>query len=307
MSKFESGKNRNLDSAPVISSRVKHAVGILLTTGLIFSASSAVAGCISGDCENGRGTKTWETGHRYTGPHENGLRKGCNGQMEYPNGDMYKGCWKDGKWEGFGKLVYSNGSIYEGNWHNNQRKGHGKLTFADGRIYEGEWQDGQMHGQGTEYYPNGSYHVGNWFKGKKDGKVRFFAYSDDDTATLQKWSNGKYIGYWDEDNNFITAEEAKRRHAKQEREVERMRQQRRRQRRGNSSSSDSPSSPSDHSVKPWNNLGDNCGLCYPSGRSLCAHWDSTSEQYMAQGGAGLYGTSDNSAYEAALDACQNSQ
>ena len=53
--------------------------------------------------------------------------------------------WDDDKASGFGTLEYSNGDLYEGEWRNDQRHGRGKfISFCTGPpvIYEGSWRDG---------------------------------------------------------------------------------------------------------------------------------------------------------------------
>jgi len=48
--------------------------------------------------------------------------------------DIYKGEYKDGKYNGKGNLRYSNGNIYEGEWKNGKRDGKGIMRFGDGKL-----------------------------------------------------------------------------------------------------------------------------------------------------------------------------
>ena len=49
--------------------------------------------------------------------------------MEYPNGDVYVGQWKEGNRHGQGKMVYANGNIYEGLFEDG-KEAEGKTTLA---------------------------------------------------------------------------------------------------------------------------------------------------------------------------------
>jgi len=44
---------------------------------------------------------------------------------------------------GQGTLQWADGKLYEGTFKNDKREGHGKFTWKDGRIYDGEWKDGK--------------------------------------------------------------------------------------------------------------------------------------------------------------------
>ena len=67
--------------------------------------------------------------------------------------------------EGYGKLEYANGDVYEGMWKNNQPCGRGQLTPVSGEIvkYEGLWDGGRISGKGVFTYENG---------GRYDGSVK---------------------------------------------------------------------------------------------------------------------------------------
>jgi hypothetical protein len=94
-------------------------------------------GCIKGNCENGYG--------------------------EYEDGgDVYKGNFKDGEFNGYGVLTYNDGSIYKGNWDGSKKKGYGVLTYNDGSIYKGNWEDGDWTGKGTYTNSSGCKFYGEW-------------------------------------------------------------------------------------------------------------------------------------------------
>ena len=61
---------------------------------------------------------------------------------------VYEGVFVDGDFNGQGKMNYLDGSIYEGEWKD------GKSTKESlvGRVYEGEWKDGARW-TGVLYHP----------------------------------------------------------------------------------------------------------------------------------------------------------
>lgn len=125
-----------------------------------------------------------------------------NVMINYPNGDVYSGGYKQNKRFGFGTLIFSNGEIYEGNWDTNccgkgkmtysdksvydgewsryhysrtgedagsKRNGYGVITYANGNKYEGEWKDDKIHGKGKETNSDGSIYDGEWVDDKFHG------------------------------------------------------------------------------------------------------------------------------------------
>ena len=76
------------------------------------------ARCIEGNCTDGKGTKEWS------------------------NGDKYTGEWKNGKINGLGTFKWSNGDKYTGEWKNGKTHGKGSMEWSSGDKYVGEWKDG---------------------------------------------------------------------------------------------------------------------------------------------------------------------
>ena len=134
----------------------------------------------------------------YTGEkNEKGLYSG-KGKMEYPNGDVYEGEWKNNMRDGRGKITFVNQSSYDGMWSKDKmngqgtykyfsedvyegtfsegiRSGHGKLTYVNGDVYTGNWKKNRRDGEGKLTYKNGDYFTGNWRKDKRDGEGKLMS------------------------------------------------------------------------------------------------------------------------------------
>lgn len=91
----------------------------LITLIILFSNTLLVAqdqrGCISGDCNNGKGIYIYKDATRYEGNFSNGMAEG-QGTCYYPNGDVYTGGWKNHNFHGQGTLVFKNGERQTGTW-----------------------------------------------------------------------------------------------------------------------------------------------------------------------------------------------
>ena len=80
------------------------------------------------------------------------------GIMNYNDGNLYKGNFKNDKREGKGILTYTNGDIYDGEWENDIQNGEGIYIFKTGEIksYEGNWRNGHYFGFGKIKFLNGN-------------------------------------------------------------------------------------------------------------------------------------------------------
>jgi hypothetical protein len=69
-------------------------------------------------------------------------------------GGRYHGRWAGNlRVDGEGRMDYQDGSIYIGEWRNCQHHGQGQLISADGTyVYRGKWQNGRKCGEGTAQY-----------------------------------------------------------------------------------------------------------------------------------------------------------
>lgn len=84
------------------------------------SNSGKKEGCVSGDCENGKG-------------------KYYLGAKEY-----YEGAFVDGSFNGLGSYFWPDGSKYIGEWKNNKRDGKGTYYFPNLKRKAGIWEGGRF-------------------------------------------------------------------------------------------------------------------------------------------------------------------
>jgi len=125
-------------------------------------------GCVSGDCENGKGTYVWENKSMYIGDWLNGVRTG-KGTYKWNTGSEYIGDFINAKRQGKGVMLFSDGGKYEGDWFNNNREGKGVYIWPNGQKYIGEWSQDKIHGMGKEYNPKGEL----VFEGQYDNGKRY--------------------------------------------------------------------------------------------------------------------------------------
>jgi hypothetical protein len=160
--------------------------------------------CLSGDCDNGYGTYTWENGEKFEGYWKNNKRNG-QGTNNYGNGDQYTGNWLDDQQNGYGTYKYSNGDVYVGDWKLHKKDGYGTYTFKNGEKYIGEWKDNRYNGQGTFYYADGTTKSGGWvndvFTGKRSANTTkttgCISGNCDNGYGVYVFDDGeRYEGYW---------------------------------------------------------------------------------------------------------------
>jgi hypothetical protein len=153
--------------------------------------AETVAGCVTGDCRNGKGRIELSNGDKYEGDFKNGIIEG-QGQFTRANGSKYTGKLTNGKFNGFGTLVDARGNIATGNYVDNELDGQGKRTFFQtGDIYEGLFSNGYFN-KGRYTWRNGNYYEGEWKKFKMNGLGKFY------NATTKIFQEGTF-----KDDEFV--------------------------------------------------------------------------------------------------------
>ena len=87
---------------------------------------SYVEECVTGNCKNGNGEKTWANGDRYIGEFKNGVEDG-KGICYYSNGETWEGEFMKGGIYGEGKFSYTDGWVYIGQMVSKKAHGYGKI------------------------------------------------------------------------------------------------------------------------------------------------------------------------------------
>ncbi|QKZ11373.1 M48 family metalloprotease [Spirosoma sp. KUDC1026] len=119
---------------------------------------AATVGCISGDCEDGKGIFVYPTRERYVGEFEEGDKHG-EGTEYYADGKLkYKGNFRDNLRSDYGVYFYRNGDKYAGWFQKNVPNGKGIYQFADGARLTATFKNGQP-------LPGGSYAAANSDRG----------------------------------------------------------------------------------------------------------------------------------------------
>ena len=145
------------------------------------------------------------------------------GAYIFPNGNIFKGMWKDGKTNGWGVITFTNGSEieelwssgnliysnvtgeandieeidycegkYKGRLNNNKPHGHGTLCLKDGSTYIGNWKDGVRDGNGIYIDLNGAKYNGEFEFDKPHGKG--VLYNSNGEKYDGEWKKGKHHG-----------------------------------------------------------------------------------------------------------------
>lgn len=79
---------------------------------------------------------------KYNGAFSNGLYEG-DGEIEYSNGNRFKGTFRKGKRCGYGEMVdLTKNIIYNGHFHNDKFDGIGTFINERERM-EGHWKNGE--------------------------------------------------------------------------------------------------------------------------------------------------------------------
>eukprot|EP00808_Paulinella_micropora_P018290 g59100.t1 len=176
----------------------------LLPTKAVSVATDSAVTCTSGDCKNGIGVQTWNTGPRFAGRFLHGRM--LLGVLTYPCGSRYEGQFDEqNRKSGQGVFTWANNELrYVGGWWEDERHGQGKETWSDGRTYQGMFKHGLRHGHGAFQWPDGSSYIGEIKFVERTGQVLdglpyLSPWEDDEQEGegVQVWADGgRYAGSW---------------------------------------------------------------------------------------------------------------
>ncbi|RLJ69104.1 YD repeat-containing protein [Lacinutrix venerupis] len=170
---------------------------------------SSTTSCTSGNCADGYGTYTYESGAKIEGFFKNGKLNGY-GEFVYANGDTYRGNYLEGQRDGYGIYHWKQNNLhYYGHWKDTKQHGYGYFVKNGETIEAGIYNEGKLVtnlltdfsngkssgnclGNCTNGYGSITYDQGDVYEGLfKNGKPY--------KAGTYMWTNGNsYMGDWDE-------------------------------------------------------------------------------------------------------------
>jgi len=167
------------------------------------------SGCLSGNCDNGKGILAYPEGSRYEGQFRNRLPDGY-GTFYYANGNQYSGSFRKGNRHGRGTLIRNDGAVLSGEWRfgeyiesgetktsllgcvsGNCMNGYGTYLYKDGNKYTGTFRNGYPDGYGTVEYQNGNRYEGQMKDGAFEGTGTLYR---DGMKIAGRWKQGMYLG-----------------------------------------------------------------------------------------------------------------
>ena len=153
-------------------------------------------------------------------------------------------------------------------------------TWESGHKYEGCYENGLRNGWGKMIQANGNFHEGNWIEDGLNGEV-IYTYTNDlgqTISVLQLWEHGKF------------------KHQIKNLTDERRRKEREKRNRRQSTPT------RDHGVREFHGPGKNCGICDPSGRTICTYEEDPifGDPYWTS----TFGGTGDTAEEAAVEGCK---
>lgn len=147
--------------------------------------------CISGSCDNGRGTYRYPDGSQYSGDFRNAKMHGQGTYVYAGRGEKYVGEWRNGVINGQGTYYYRSGNRYDGEWRNGRKQGQGTYIYAGrGEKYVGSFANDQPNGQGVHYYSGGDRYEGEWRNGRKHGQGVLY---ENGQRIVGEWQNDQKV------------------------------------------------------------------------------------------------------------------
>ena len=131
----------------------------------------------SQDQRHGQGKQIWPDGRVYEGQWRFGKFSG-KGRLIGIRGEAYIGDFENDKYHGFGLLYDHEGGVYNGGWAAGKKDGIGYMRAGQkspiaGGVYYGDWSEGNIQGSGVLFFSDGSVYAGGWKAGCKHGKGIF--------------------------------------------------------------------------------------------------------------------------------------
>lgn len=90
-----------------------------------------------------------------------------------PDGSVYRGEYREGRFHGMGRLEWPSGARYVGQFERGQMHGLGRMTERNGSVYEGSFAHGLPQGAGRRRYPGGARYEGQFRNGLPNGRGVF--------------------------------------------------------------------------------------------------------------------------------------
>lgn len=149
------------------------------------TASSSAQGQ-SQDASIAAGDFQYASGYKYKGQLQNNKPNGQGKLLDSSGKLVYEGGFKDGLFDGQGKVYKDGMVVLEGQFTNDKLNGYGKSYYLETGVlaYEGSYTNGQKSGSGKAYDPSGKLQYdGQWLENQKSGQGTF--YSDDVTYNGQ--------------------------------------------------------------------------------------------------------------------------
>ena len=128
--------------------------------------------CTENTLTSNENTLNYPDGRIYKGEFKDGVPHGT-GTLTSVEGHQYVGEFKKGIFFGQGILTLANGDQYVGKFREGKYNGKGTLILADGNKYFGEFKDGKYDNQGTFTHSNGDEYEGSFKNSEYHGQGTF--------------------------------------------------------------------------------------------------------------------------------------